>query len=237
MKALTVLLVVSLTLGCSQEDSGARRSVEEYAVYSLVIDSLCLLPVYEESANRKLVLIIDSTGQRQMSSTFYVGDMPLSKPVADEFDEAKVRRWLESGISDSVVFKHLETAVTQFDFEILQRDFDSVNNHPQALDSTKFTLPVPYTLMPHAIFSSVIRNQWSDVSSRWTENVKIAHGVVFLSRVGFNATYDQAIVSIYHSSFNEGTDWFVICERNEERWRIKYLLHSMWFPKRHVRPR
>ena len=224
---LPAIFLAILLFGCSRPPQVDPLRSEEYAVYKVIVDSLCGFTA---------TIIIPGPTRAEVN---FIGDSTLTTSDITRyggcFDSCRVGHgplfWLlprgDKSHTDCVpfheVFPYFRQHMPQYNWSEIQRDFDSINAASTLLDSAKFTFDIPTHFVP----SSKVRDYY-DASPPFRPKpiVQRSAGFTFLSRVAFDSEFNRALV--YFTNNGQGGGGFAFLSKQANSWHIEYLLLQFW---------
>jgi len=191
-----------------------QRSEAEYAVYSVIIDSICSRQIFIEQRRRTVVLLGDSTTFHTLGSAFQVETLPISD---------------SNRIEPAEVFPHWDRVFPGFGIQEIRRDFEDANREHQLIEASRLSTKFSYLPLSRSKIKQLLRHERSPGDFNLPDSILfMSNGVVHLSKVGFNSTLDKAVVHLFHSAYNGGSEYFVMLQKTDGRWKTKDVLISIY---------
>ena len=198
MKRPSILIFVSILLFLPAVWASDPPSVEEYGIYSTVIEKLYI------GQNTKLVVISDKTSVDMLRSDSWGF---LRKSIQE--------RRKETGIWSTAALAKMSPAV----FE----DFKARNNDNSSIHNAAILLSVKNVTVDQATLSTQNKSEyWDSFYRRFPDSP----GLIHVSRVGFDREAKQALVYIGRTcGFLCGDGYLVLLVSEHGKWTIegKYM--------------
>ena len=178
-----------------------------------------------------LMLIIFSISACGSGDDLIVHEQKIYGALIDYWEASKQHpAWIRSS---SLSFKNQEQDENIDRFKEKISDLNSIKASFNSINTIPSTLPLPnsekITIFPKSEYKRIFGNKEKSLNSRWhmfyRKNPQ-AHGLVNISRVGFNKKATQALVYYAMSCGSHcGNGYMVLLERGLFGWKLVWVEH------------